>query len=163
MCRHSRSSPAPFPYLKPNPARLDLKIYPHTVDIQARFADIDPQWHLNNVRIAEFYQEGRISFNSAVAEELNIEHQRDWRVLAVRQSIDYLGQVRWPSLICIGVGVSHLGNTSFSLGLAMFQDARCVGISDAVLVNAASKGPARIPDALREVLTRRMLPQAAQP
>jgi acyl-CoA thioester hydrolase len=146
--------------LKPNPARLDLNISPHAVDIQARFADLDPQWHLNNVRVGEFYQEGQISFNSVVTREFNVEHDR--RILVARQSIDYLGEVLWPGLISVGVGVSHIGNSSFSLGLAMFQGG-CVGIADTVLVYATSEGPDRIPDALLEVLPRNVLPQTAQP
>jgi acyl-CoA thioester hydrolase len=51
--------------MKPNPKRFELAIYPHKLEISARFADMDPQWHLNNVRIAEYYQEGRVSFNQA--------------------------------------------------------------------------------------------------
>jgi acyl-CoA thioester hydrolase len=148
--------------VKPNPGRLDLKNYPYKIDIQSRFADLDPQWHLNNVRIAEFYQEGRIAFGSALARELNLKHERDLRVLVARQSIDYLGEVNWPGLISVGVGVLHIGNASYSLGLAMFQGAKCLGISDVVLVYATNAGPTRVPDALREVLERKMLPVVAR-
>jgi acyl-CoA thioester hydrolase len=145
--------------VKPHPSRLDPLIYPHTIDVQARFADIDPQWHLNNVRIAELYQEGRISFNRALSHEFDLEHRQGRRVLVARQSIDYLGEIQWPGLISVGVGVSRVGGTSFSLGLAMFQHGKCVGVSDAVLVYALQQGPARIPDRLREVLEAKMLPQ----
>jgi len=148
--------------VKPHPSRLELPVYPHKVDIQTRFADIDPQWHLNNVRIAEFYQEGRVSFNRALSQEFEFEHQQGRRVLVARQSIDYLGEVQWPGLISMGVGVSHVGSTSFSLGLGMFQHGRCVGVSDAVLVYALQHGPTRIPDRLREVLEGKMLTQAAR-
>jgi acyl-CoA thioesterase FadM len=143
--------------VKPDTGRLDPQIYPYTIDIQARFADIDPQWHLNNVRIAEFYQEARISFNFALSKEFNLERDRERRVLVARQSIDYLGEVEWPGVLTVGIGVSHVGGSSFSFGLAMFQASRCVGVSDAVLVYANPQGPARVPDRLREVLTRRML------
>jgi acyl-CoA thioesterase FadM len=143
--------------LKPDPRRFDSLIYPYALNVQARFADLDPQRHLNNVRIAEFYQEGRISFNQALSQEFDLEHDRNRRVLVARQSIDYLGEVKWPGLICVAVGVSHVGTTSFSLALAMFQSDKCVGVSDATLVYAMQQGPARVPDRLREVLTRKML------
>jgi acyl-CoA thioester hydrolase len=148
--------------VKPNPDRLDLTIYPHRVELQTRFSDIDPQWHLNNVRIAEFYQEARISFNRALSREFALEHVRDRRVLVARQSIDYLGEVKWPALITIGVGVANVGGASFSLALGMFHDGKCVGISDAVLVYATQAGPTRIPEALREVLGRKLLPASAR-
>jgi acyl-CoA thioesterase FadM len=143
--------------VKPDPDRLDPQIYPYTIDVPTRFADIDPQWHLNNVRIAEFYQEARISFNHALSQEFDLEHDRDRRVLVARQSIDYLGEVQWPGVLSLGIGVSHVGRSSFSFGLAMFQSARCVGVSDAVLVYGTRQGPAPVPDRLREVLTRKML------
>jgi acyl-CoA thioesterase FadM len=143
--------------VKPEPGRLHPQIYPYKVDIPARFADIDPQWHLNNVRIAEFYQEARISFNHALSQEFDIEHDRDRRVLVAHQSIDYLGEVQWPGVLSVGIGVSHVGGSSFSFGLAMFQANRCVGISDVVLVYATQQGPAQVPVRLREVLIRKML------
>jgi acyl-CoA thioesterase FadM len=141
--------------VKPDPGRLDPLVYPHKIDIQARFADVDPQWHLNNVRITEFYQEARISLNHGLLQQLDDEPDR--RFLVARQSIDYLGEVLWPGMVSVGIGVSHIGSTSFSFGMGMFQGVQCVGVSDAVLVYATKRGPTRIPDRLREVLTRRML------
>lgn len=144
--------------MKPHPGRLDLSIYPHKIEIQARFADVDPLWHLNNVRIVELYQEARISFNLALWGESAFD-ARGRRLLVARQSMDYLGEVQWPGTISIGVGVSHAGNASYSIGLAMFQNGKCVGVSDAVLVYATEQGPAPMPEHMREVLATKMLPQ----
>ena len=148
--------------VKPNPGRLDLNVYPHRVDISARFADIDPLWHLNNVRIIELYQEARISFNAVYTQEFGLEPTQGKRVLVARQSIDYLGEVQWPAVVTIGVGVSKVGKTSYSLALAMFHHEKCVGVSDAVLVYATHQGPAPIPETLRDALRKKMLPESAR-
>jgi acyl-CoA thioester hydrolase len=147
--------------VKPNSARLDPSIYPHTIEIHPRFADVDPQWHLNNVRIVELYQEARISFNLSLWAGSTLD-ARSRRLLVVRQSIDYLGEVKWPDPISIGVGVSHTGNSSYSIGLAMFQNGKCVGVSDTVLVYATEQGTAPIPERMREMLATKMLPQKPQ-
>jgi acyl-CoA thioester hydrolase len=147
--------------VKPNPVRLDLNLYPHRVDFTTRFADIDPLWHLNNVRITELYQEARISFNSVYIREIGLEPQGR-RVLVARQSIDYLGEVQWPAVVTIGVGVSRIGTTSYSLALAMFHQDKCVGVSDTVLVYALHQDPAPIPEALRDALSKKMLPESAR-
>ncbi len=144
--------------MKPHPGRLHLSIYPHTVEIQARFADVDPLWHLNNVRIVELYQEARISFNLALWGRSTLD-ARSSRLLVARQSIDYVGEVQWPGTVSIGVGVSRTGNASYSIGLAMFQNDKCVGVSDAVLVYATEQGPAPMPEHMRQVLATKMLPQ----
>jgi acyl-CoA thioester hydrolase len=148
--------------MKPNPRRFDLTIYSHKIELQARFADIDPQWHLNNVRIAEFYQEGRVSFNHALRKEYDLEREPGQRTLVARQSMDYLAEVEWPGLITIGAGISRIGGASFSMALAMFQNGKCVGISDATLVYATKDGPTRMPDRLREVLASKLLPEDAR-
>jgi acyl-CoA thioester hydrolase len=136
---------------------LDLAVYPHQVEVQSRFADVDPQWHLNNVRLVELYQEGRTSFNLALWGRTNLD-ARSHRLLVARQSIDYLGEVEWPGSVLIGAGVAHIGNKSYSVGLGMFQHGKCVGVSDAVLVYATEQGSAPLPERMREVLRTTMLP-----
>ena len=142
--------------VKPPASRLDLRVYPHQVEVQSRFADVDPQWHLNNVRLVELYQEGRTSFNIALWGQTNLD-PRTHRLLVARQSIDYLGEVEWPGSVFIGAGVGHVGNKSYSIGLGMFQGGKCVGVSDAVLVYATEQGTAPLPDVMRDMLKTRML------
>lgn len=132
-------------------------MYPHQVEVQSRFADVDPLWHLNNVRLVEFYQEARTSFNLALWRDLNLD-ARSHRLLVARQSIDYLGEVEWPGSVFIGAGVAHIGNKSYSIGLGMFQRGRCVGVSDTVLVYATEQGSAPLPEPMRDALRAKMLP-----
>jgi acyl-CoA thioester hydrolase len=126
--------------------------------VQSRFADVDPQWHLNNVRLVELYQEARTSFHLALWGRSNLD-ARSQRLLVARQSIDYLGEVEWPGSVSIGAGVAHTGNKSYTIGMAMFQDGKCVGVSDAVLVYATEQGSASLPERMREVLAGKMLPK----
>jgi acyl-CoA thioester hydrolase len=148
--------------VKPQADRLDISIYPHKVDIQLRFADVDLQRHLNNVRIVEIYQEARISFNQALWEPFTLD-AASRRLLVARQSVDYLEEVEWPGAVTIGVGVSRTGNTSYSIGLGMFQNDKCVGVSDVVLVYATEKGPTPMPDRIRELVASKALLPKAQP
>jgi acyl-CoA thioesterase FadM len=46
--------------------RCDPASYPHKVRVLARFADVDPLWHINNVAIAQYYEEARVSANMAL-------------------------------------------------------------------------------------------------
>ncbi len=147
--------------MKPNPRRFDLAIYPHRLELHTRFADVDPQWHLNNVRLAEFYQEGRISLNQALRQEFGLEREDGHRTVVARQTMDYLAEVKWPNLITIGVGISRIGGASFTMALAMFQQDRCVGLADTTLVNIAEEGPAPLQSRFREALASKLLPDEA--
>jgi acyl-CoA thioester hydrolase len=142
--------------VKPHPSRLKLSNYAHQADVPARFADVDPLWHLNNVRIVELYQEGRIAFNQALAGEYHLLRDTNKRLLVVRQSVDYLGEVKWPGRVLIGVGVSRVGTRSFSLALALFQEDACKGTSDTVMVYASATGAEPLPVRMRELLQKNM-------
>jgi acyl-CoA thioester hydrolase len=144
--------------MKPNPQRLKLETYPHRTEISLRFADIDPQWHLNNVRVGEYYQEGRVGFFRHLQQNLGYERERGTRTLVVHQAIDYLDEVTYPGSITIGIGVSKIGTTSWSFAMGMFKDDQCAGLSTTVLVYGLKTGPVPIPDAYRALLQRHFMP-----
>lgn len=83
-------------------------------------------------------------------------------MLVAHQSVDYLAEVSYPGVVTLGVGVQRIGNSSYSLGLAMFQNHRCVGTSTTVLVYSSKEGPTALPAHLREILHSRLLPEGAR-
>lgn len=143
--------------MKHNPRRLQLETYPHRTEITLRFADIDPQWHLNNVRVGEYYQEARVSFFRHL-HELGYERVPASRTLVVHQSIDYLSEVTYPGTIVVGIGVSRIGTSSWTFAMGLFKDARCMGLSTTVLVYGSESGATPIPPAYRSLLERLLLP-----
>ncbi len=80
------------------------------------------------------------------------------RLLLARQSIDYIREASYPGNLTVGVGVLRIGNSSYTLGMAMFQDGGCVSVSDAVLVVADARGPISLPEAYRERMQALLLP-----
>jgi acyl-CoA thioester hydrolase len=147
--------------MKHNPLRLTLDTYPHRTDISLRFADIDPQWHLNNVRVGEYYQEGRVAFFRHLHQTLGYEREPGTRTLVAHQSIDYLAEVTYPGTITIGVGVSKVGTSSWSVAMGMFKDGSCAGLSTTVLVYGTKTGSAPIPGTYRTLLEQHLMPAAS--
>jgi acyl-CoA thioester hydrolase len=135
-----------------DPHRLDPSYYPLKVAILARYADVDPLWHINNVAIAQFYEEARVTAGAKMFGGVRIPTPAGERVLIAHQSIDYLHEAVYPGTLEIGIGVLKIGNASYTFGMGMFQDGRCVSVSDAVMVFADPSGPARLPDLFRERL-----------
>jgi acyl-CoA thioester hydrolase len=147
--------------MKQNPLRLDLATYPHRTEISLRFSDIDPQWHLNNVRVGEYYQEGRVTFFRHLHKERGYERVPGSRTLVAHQSIDYLDEVTYPGTVTIGIGVSKVGTRSWSFAMGMFKDGRCTGLSSTVLVYGLETGPAPLPDSYRTLLEEYLMPAAS--
>lgn len=134
------------------PHRLDAGRYPFKVRILARYADVDPLWHINNVALAQYYEEARVSATMKIMGGQRIPTPSGERILIAHQSIDYLREGSYPGTLDIGVGVLRIGNSSYTYGMAMFQEALCVSVSEAVLVFADASGPARLPDEYRRRL-----------
>lgn len=147
--------------MKPNPRRLDLAVYPNSFDIPTRFSDVDPQWHLNNVRLMEYYQESRILFHRALRDEFDVERERGGRILVAHQTVDYLREVRYPGVVTMAVGILKVGTRSYTIGSAMFQNGQCAGLSATVMVNASKEGTAPLRDQLVTVLQKKRLPEDA--
>ena len=148
--------------MKPNPRRFDIDVYPNRFDIATRFSDVDSQSHLNNVRLMEYYQEGRVHFHHALPEEFNFEQEAGSRILVAHQSVDYLQEVRYPGVITLGVGLLRIGNSSYTMGAGLFQDGRCAGLAMTVIVYGSKAAtPAALPAAVVAVLRKKLLPDDA--
>jgi acyl-CoA thioester hydrolase len=137
--------PLADPAVKLEPFRLDPERYPLKVRILARYADVDPLWHINNVAIAQYYEEARVSTTMMVMGGRRVATPEGDRILIAHQSIDYLREATYPGSLEIGIGVLRIGRSSFRYGMAMFQDGACVSVSEAVLVYAETHGPAALP------------------
>jgi acyl-CoA thioester hydrolase len=137
---------------KPSPERLQLSTYPIHRPMELRFGDLDPLRHLNNVAVAQLYEEARVRFldESGVRERLEPKH---WFVIA-ELSIQYLAEGFYPDPVVLGTGVLRVGGSSFALVHALFQNGRCIGTCDSVLVyvNREEGGARPLPEAARAVL-----------
>jgi acyl-CoA thioester hydrolase len=142
---------------RPDPTRLDRASYPSTVAVVARFADIDPLWHINNVAIAQYFEEARVCAIRAMAADSRIPVAPEERILIARQTVDYLNEGNYPGSLEVGVGVLRIGTTSFVLGMGLFQSERCIAVSEAVMVLANQRGPMPLPDDYRRRLEAQML------
>jgi len=144
-----------------DPHRLDPSYYPATVAILSRYADVDPLWHINNVALAQYFEEARVASMKLMFGDVRMPTPAGERVLLAHQSVDYLHEAVYPGTLEAGIGVLRIGNTSWTLGMGMFQAGQCVSISNAVLVYSDASGPARIPDQSRSRLEAWLLEATA--
>lgn len=131
---------------RPDPWRLDPAAYPHSEAIQTRFADLDVLGHINNVAMAGLFEAGRTRFLRASG----LFAAREHRVLLVAIEINYLAEGSFPEDVTVATGVARIGNRSWTLQSAAFQNGRAIATCDAT---AAIEAPA-IPQALRDLLER---------
>jgi acyl-CoA thioester hydrolase len=129
----------------PCPPRDRLAAYPLRLAAATRIADLDHNGHVNGVRICEFYEDARADFHRTMT-------VRGVRAFVAQFNVRYLAEVRWPGALQVTTGVTRVGNSSFEIGQALFQDDRCVGQADTVLVHVLDGRPQRLPQPYRAAL-----------
>ncbi len=138
-----------FRSARPDPARAARHHYPVWLEVPTRFGDLDPLGHLNNVAIAQFYEEARVSFGRMLIERCGGGLHR--MVLAAL-SVHYLMEARYPEPVEVGTGVARVGRSSYTVAHALYQDDKCVGLADSTMVHAPVTGVAPLPDPVLTVL-----------
>ena len=123
--------------------RLELAAYPFTIPFRPLCGDADLLGHINNVSMAAIFETARIHFHHLLG-----RHPHDlgvrWLVAAV--DLKYVEEAHFPYDVTVRSGIGHIGNSSWTLLSAAFQQGECVATCDTVMVMKGPKG-ARIIDA----------------
>ncbi len=117
------------------PARLDstprLEDFPYRLTDNVRFADLDPNHHVNNAVYATYFETGRVSLMKDRSYGLE---QPGLAWIMVRLDIHFRAELRWPGTIEVGLGVSKFGRTSVTFDQVVFSEGRCVASAQSVSV-----------------------------
>ncbi|ANW66830.1 hypothetical protein MMUR_12360 [Mycolicibacterium murale] len=136
---------------RPDPARMHLPVYPVTKTISSRYADLDPNGHLNNVALTAMHEDIRATLNYQIFPLVHIPGADTVRLLISQNVVHFLAEAHWPATIEAGIGVARIGRTSFVLSSALFDDQRCISLSDTVVVTAQDR-PVPLSEATRSAL-----------
>jgi len=109
----------------------NLADYPHRVTDNIRFADLDPQGHVNQAVFLTYFETGRVAMFRD--RDLSIGVPGATFVL-VRMEVDYLRELHWPGTIEIGTGVAEFGRSSFTVAQAIFCEDACTAAGRATMV-----------------------------
>ncbi len=117
------------------PARLDstprLEDFPYRQTDNVRFADLDPNQHVNNAVYASYFETGRVTLVKDRRYGL-MPPGLGW--MLVRLDIHFRAELRWPGTIELGLGVSKFGRTSITFDQVVFSEGKCVASAQSVMV-----------------------------
>lgn len=134
---------------RPDAALLDTAHYPFAHTITTRFADMDPNQHLNNVALAAMMEDARVRFNLAIGSAVKIG-ARSAMIASV--AMEYLSQGHFPEPVTVHCAVERVGNTSWTVVQLMEQNGRPVAFARSALVAISEDRPAPIAEEFRTVL-----------
>ncbi len=117
------------------PARLDstprLEDFPYRLTDNVRFADLDPNQHVNNAVYATYFETGRVTLMKDRSYGL-MPAGLAW--IMVRLDIHFRAELRWPGTIEMGLGVAKFGRTSVTFDQVVFSEGKCVASAQSVTV-----------------------------
>jgi acyl-CoA thioester hydrolase len=117
-----------------------LEDFPYRISDNVRFADLDPNQHVNNAVYATYFETGRVTL--VKDRSLGLMPQGlSW--MMVRLDMHFRSELRWPGTIEMGLGLTKFGRTSVTLDQVVFSEGNCVASAQAVtvLIDEATRKP----------------------
>ena len=108
-----------------------LADFPYRLTDNVRFADLDPNQHVNNAVYATYFETGRVTLMKDRSFGLMPEGLA-W--IMVRLDIHFRAELKWPGTIEMGLGVSKFGRTSVTFDQVVFSEGKCVASAQSVTV-----------------------------
>ncbi len=127
-----------------------LEQFPGRTPDIIRFADLDPQGHVNNTIFATFFETGRVMF---LREPGNALSPPGTTSVLARLDINFLREMHWPGTVEIGTGIEQIGRSSYTFLQAVFHEGACAGTGRAtmVMIDMETRKARPLPD---EVIAR---------
>jgi acyl-CoA thioester hydrolase len=115
------------------------------IETDIRYADLDPNDHVNHARYLIYLEEARLAFRRLLVRETG---QVTWPIAEL--TIRYLRSASYPGSVTVELAPIHVGRTSFSLGYGVFDRHGCVvvAMNRSVCVDPATGQKVPIPDAV---------------
>ena len=130
--------------------------YKFSIPIQVRYADLDPQWHVNNARFLSYIEQSRFAYIIEMG-LWNGKSFLDLGLIVANMNIAFLAPIEFNMDVRVYARISRLGNKSmiFEHEIKDERSGTILGRAETVMVHydyhTLSSQP--IPDAWREKIS----------
>ena len=117
-----------------------LEDFPYRITDNVRYADLDPNQHVNNAVYASYFETGRVTLMKDHARGL-MPKGLSW--MMVRLDMHFRAELHWPGTIEMGLGLVKFGRTSVTFDQVVFSEGKCVASAQSVsvLIDAGTHKP----------------------
>ncbi|MEQ3554236.1 thioesterase family protein [Pseudonocardia nematodicida] len=127
--------------------------FPILVEHEARYADLDASRRIGRDALVRWFEDARVAVeHDAFGADLQTRMQSQVGILLAAIKVDVLAPLTVAGRYRIGVGVSHIGTTSFSYSYAVFSGDDVVATAESTSVLTEDGRPAPLPDDVRTAL-----------
>lgn len=124
--------------------------------ITPRFSDTDALGHINNTRVATWFEGGREGIFRFFTPDLD---PKKWQLIIAKVEISYLGQLFFGQPIEMRTYIKRIGGASFEVYQELWQhEEKCVtGVATMVNFDYQAQASKKISDEIRELLAEHLL------
>ena len=134
--------------------QTDKANYPFATVTQTRFGDMDVLGHINNVSMADLFENGRVRFNRSLELENRASDER-WLIAAIQ--INYVREAHFPNDVEIASGIGRIGRSSWDIYSAAFQKGECVATCITTLVLTDKNGSKPMAEQFAKALNQHLV------
>jgi acyl-CoA thioester hydrolase len=91
--------------------------------IEVRYADLDPQGHVNNARFLTFFEQARVSYLIQLGLFAKDQSFLDVGIIIADAKVTFLAPVYFGQDVRVGVRVSRIGNKSMTMEYQLIDGA----------------------------------------
>ena len=116
--------------------RQDPSLYPVLIEHEARYSDLDPSRRIGRDALVRWFEDARVAVErDAFGADLVARLQARVKLLLAAVRVDVIAPLRVAGRYRIGIGVSHIGVSSFTYAYAVFAGQECVATGESVSVH----------------------------
>jgi acyl-CoA thioester hydrolase len=123
--------------------------YPVLLEHDARYSDLDPSRRIGRDALVRWFEDARVAVERT---RFGADLTGRMRLLLASVRVDVLAPLRVTGGYRIGLGVTHVGTSSFAYSYGVFADDECVATGESVSVHASGGRPAPLPASVRAAL-----------
>ena len=122
------------------------------IETPIRYADLDPNEHVNHARYLIYLEEARLALRRLLDRTFGLPATATWPIAEL--TIQYKRAASYPGSLRVELAPTHVGRTSFTLGYGIFDSTGCVAVAvnRSVCVDRTTGRPVPIQDDVAEKL-----------
>ena len=124
-------------------------------EITPRFSETDALGHINNNTYGVWFEEARDDIYKIFMPDVDTKR---WKLVMAHSSYDFLKEVFWGKGVVVKTGIAKIGNSSFELRHAVYQNEKLCTLGKCILIHYdfTTKVSVKIPDNIKAQLEKHL-------